>query len=142
MPRLCSVCAHPARVWIDSDLLAHQASYRVIARHYGVHWDALQRHERTHLGQSFRQSQEAQALMHTDRLVARIEQLEGAVDRVLARGETAGDDHLALRAVKEAPANVETLSRIGVMGDLERRVALLEQPSARDEGNGDDARDS
>ncbi|HZC05623.1 MAG TPA: hypothetical protein VE338_08275 [Ktedonobacterales bacterium] len=80
--------------------------------------------------------------MHTDRLVARVEQLEGAVDRVLSRGETAGDDRLILQAVKEARANVETLSRIGVMGDLERRVALLEQLPTRDEGDGDDDREA
>ena len=137
MPRLCSVCAHPARTQIDEDLLAHQASYRVIAHRYALHWDALQRHEHAHLGQSFRQSQEAQALMQTERLISRLMDLEAAVDRVLARSEQLGDDRLALLAVKEARANVDVLVRIGVMADLERRVALLEQPAASDGGGGD-----
>lgn len=141
MPRLCSVCAHPARTQIDEDLLAHQVSYRVIAHRYGVHWDALQRHEHTHLGQSFRQSQEAQALMQTERLISRLMDLEAAVDRVLERSEQLGDDRLALLAVKEGRANVDVLARIGVMADLERRVTLLEQPTASDGGDGGDSSD-
>ena len=141
MPRLCSVCAHPARAQIDEDLLAHEASYRVLAHRYGVHWDALQRHEHAHLGQSFRQSQEAQTLMHAERLITRLMGLEAAVDRVLARSEQVGDDRLALLAIKEGRANVDVLARIGVMADLERRVALLEAPAASDRDEADDGSD-
>ncbi len=68
----------------------------------------------------------------TEALVAKLEELDTAVRRVLRRGESAGDDRLVLLAVREGRANVDVLARIGVVGELERRGQVL----AEEQGHG------
>jgi hypothetical protein len=48
MPRLCSVCTHPARATIDDGLVTGQ-SLRAISAAYGVSKSAVDRHKESHL---------------------------------------------------------------------------------------------
>ena len=48
------------------------------------------------------------------------------MERVLERGELAGDDRLVLMAVRESRGNIEVYSRIGPLADIESRLAALE----------------
>lgn len=140
MSRYCRACFHPDRAAIDAALVEHAAGYARLAARFGLSYGGIRRHERDHLARGFQDAQELHAMIDTEALVAKLEELDGAVHRVLSRGESSGDDRLVLLAVKEGRGNVETLARIGVVCDLERRVALLESPSDRDvdRDNGDD----
>jgi hypothetical protein len=48
MPRLCTICLHPARAVIDGELVAGQ-SLREISRDYGVSKSAVDRHKGSHV---------------------------------------------------------------------------------------------
>jgi hypothetical protein len=48
MPRMCSVCTHPARVTIDDGLVTGQ-SLRAISAEYGLSKSAVDRHKESHL---------------------------------------------------------------------------------------------
>jgi hypothetical protein len=48
MPRLCTICIHPARQVIDDGLIAGQ-SIRGISGQYGLHKSAVHRHRGSHL---------------------------------------------------------------------------------------------
>lgn len=49
MPRVCTVCAHPARLAIDRALVASSDPYRDIAGRYGLTRSALVRHKADHV---------------------------------------------------------------------------------------------
>jgi len=49
MPRTCTICRHEKRREIDKALVLAAEPFRVIARHYAVSEDALQRHKKVHL---------------------------------------------------------------------------------------------
>lgn len=127
MARLCGVCNHPRRAAIDEALLRHAESYRGIARRFGLEDDALRRHEVRHLHWSWQLSTKLQALMNTDRLVARIEAMESIADDVLEQAARLNDQRLRLLAIAQVRANCETLFKIGVGSALEARLAALEQ---------------
>jgi hypothetical protein len=48
MPRVCTLCAHPARAASDNGLETGQ-SLRAIAAHYGFSKSAVDRHRGSHL---------------------------------------------------------------------------------------------
>src|SRR6266536_1533606 len=48
MPRICTICTHPARVTIDDGLLAGQ-SVRAISGQYGLSKSAVDRHKGSHV---------------------------------------------------------------------------------------------
>jgi hypothetical protein len=48
MPRLCTICTHPARITIDDGLVTGQ-SLRAISAAYGVSKSAVDRHKESHL---------------------------------------------------------------------------------------------
>lgn len=59
MPRVCTVCAHPEREAIESQIV-NQIGYRDIARRYRVSKDALARHRADHLPETLLRAQEAE----------------------------------------------------------------------------------
>lgn len=146
MGRYCRACFHPDRAEIDAALVEHAAGYARLAARFGLSYGGIRRHERDHLAHAFQDAQELHSMIDTQALIAKLEELDDAVHRVLSRGESGGDDRLVLLAVKEGRSNVETLARIGVVSDLERRMALLESPdrdanrdTGDDDGHPDDA---
>jgi hypothetical protein len=72
-------------------------------------------------------------MLDAQALAARLLELDEAVNRVLRRGESAGDDRLVLLAVKEGRADVESFAKIGVVSDLEKRLAALENGDKAEE---------
>ncbi len=138
MGRYCIACFHPERAAIDAALVEHTAGYARLAARYGPSYGGIRRHERDHLAHAFRDAQELHAMVNTETLVAKLEDLEGAVRRVLQRGESGGDDRLVLLAVKEGRANVETLARLGALSEVEARLVALEQArTSYDDAEGD-----
>lgn len=133
MPRLCTICCHPQREEIDLALARHAEGYRGIARRYGVDDNALQRHERSHLHTSFAQLQEAHAMLSATNLLARLASLDEQTLELLAEARASADLRAALLAVRESRGNLEAYSRIGVAGELERRIAALETGKVDDD---------
>jgi hypothetical protein len=62
VPRLCTVCTHPQRAYIDAALLYHQQSYRKIADHYCLAETSVWRHEHAHLNLSLELSKDIWAI--------------------------------------------------------------------------------
>ncbi len=141
MARTCIACQHPQRAEIDAALLAHRESYLAIAGHFGLAKSSLQRHEAHHLGETLRSSREARTLMDAASLVAEMNRLHRHAWHVLRRAEDSGDDRLALAAIREARGDVETLAKLGPLGDIERRLLALEQGGKDGHDNADDAND-
>jgi hypothetical protein len=53
MPRVCTICTHPARATIDDGLVTGQ-SLRAISAAYGLSKSAVDRHKDSHLPPSIR----------------------------------------------------------------------------------------
>jgi hypothetical protein len=134
MPRLCGACISPRLTEINLALLRHAASYRTIALEFNVSPYTLQRHEREHIHWAWQDSKELQAKMSTDALLARLAEMDAVLDRILARGEAAGDDRLLLAAVDTARRNVLGRAKIGLAGEFEARMdAVLDALVAKRE---------
>ncbi len=74
-------------------------------------------------------------LASSESLIAEMNRLHAYVSRVLERGEKAGDDRLVLLGVGQGQRNVETLAKLGPLGDIEQRLRALEERST-DRGEG------
>lgn len=135
--RLCTICTHPQMDAINAALVAHHLSYRRIAAQYGLEEVSLRRHMTNHLHDIIQQSRELRMLASTESLIAELNALHAHVQGVLERGERTANDDLILRAVREGRLNVESLAKLGPLGDLEARVAALEAGD-RDDDHGAD----
>jgi hypothetical protein len=135
MGRLCTICTHPERQAIDAALLVREAGYEKIAKRFDVSWQALYGHTRKHLREQIRQYKELAMLASSESLIAEMNRLHAYVSRVLERGEAAGDDRLVLLGVSQGQRNVETLARIGPLGDIQREIDALK--ASLQQGQGD-----
>ncbi len=125
MGRYCTACHHVDRSGVDKALLAHTAGYRRIAEQFALSATALRRHEREHLGDTLRTHKETQVLLDVASLLAELNDLHDAVRRQLALAEASADGRLVLAAVAEARRNIETLARLGPLGEIEQRLSAL-----------------
>lgn len=144
MPRLCTACVLPAdkRAALDLELTTHSEAYVKIAARYGLSYGAVRRHEHDHLAHAFRDVKELQSMTDTKLLAAKLEALDAYVQRVLDRGEHAGDDRLVLLGVREGRSNVESLFHIAGLSNVEKRLDALEHPGPQDQGETDDENQS
>lgn len=122
MPRLCGACVSPRLADINLALMAHESTYREIARRFNVSEDALWRHQREHLHWTWQESKELRAKMSTERLVERLDAMERLADEILADAAATHDNRLRLLVMREVRANVEALLRLGVTSELEQEV--------------------
>jgi molybdenum cofactor biosynthesis enzyme MoaA len=113
------VCQHPDRTMIDLALLLHVASYRGIARHFGLLGnEGLRRHERNHLPSTFRQSQELQAMLSAEYLVEDIDKWRRRTVRQYRKADAANDVTAANAVIRTANAADISLLRLLVLGKL------------------------
>lgn len=116
MPRLCTICAHPQRVEIESSVLGGK-SIRSAAKAAGISWSALQRHLK-HLPAAIAKSAEIEAL-HLEacgRLPSRIEELIAQTRQILKSAKKKNDFNAALAAIR---ANLSCLEMLGkISGEL------------------------
>jgi len=80
---------------------------------------SVQRHADNHLRETIRQSKELAMLASTESLIAELNRLHAYVHGVLDHADVAGDDRLVLAEVGEGRGNVETLAKLGPLGDIE-----------------------
>ena len=100
MPRVCSVCTHPARAEIDLALIEEEA-LRDIARRFAISKDAAARHKDLHLAAAMVVAKESVDIAHAETLLDKVRVLEEHAREIGRRAEKAGDLRVALSAVRE-----------------------------------------
>ena len=138
MPQPCTICVHPERAAIDRALAAGEPNRR-IAAHRGVTEVALRRHKGAHLPAALVEARRAEDAGTADDLLAQVRELRGhALDILAATKDGADKDYrVALGAIREARACVETFVKVREAEQLEARIAALERSlAAVDAGGG------
>jgi hypothetical protein len=118
MPRVCTVCSHPAREAIDTALVASVPKRRIATQH-AIDEAAVRRHARGHLPA---QLQKAAGMAELNRLDAIVDHLRRMWQRAETLGEDAeadGDRRSALQAVREARECLALFAKL--TGDLDER---------------------
>lgn len=126
MPRICSVCAHPARKAIDLDLLHGKALEHIAAEHPGLTKSALCRHRKNgHIAQyelygdadiqrTLTEARQAMAdrLQGPRRFEDRLRELRDKVDALLAQAEREKNRKLMLDTLREARGLLDLEAKI------------------------------
>jgi hypothetical protein len=142
VPRECTVCAHPESFAINEDILGlsegRKRSNRVIARQYGLHHDAVQRHKQ-HIPELLIKASRALEVADADALLEKVEDLYAEAIGVLEAGKGEDDHRLVLSAIDRAGKQLETLAELrGELGTahgdvhpaLPRLAGLSQPPTA------------
>jgi hypothetical protein len=79
----------------------------------------VHRLEQEHLSEQTKQSEVARMLASSESLIAEMNRLHAFASRVIDRAVAADDDWLVLAEVREGRGNVETLAKLGPLGDIE-----------------------
>src|SRR5215469_12580142 len=109
--RTCTVCSHPARDEIDRALI-NQASYRSVAKRFGVSEPATFRH-RQHMPATLVKAHEAEEIAKADSLIDEVRALAEKARILTARAEENGDVRTALMGLREIGRALEFRARVG-----------------------------
>jgi hypothetical protein len=123
----CSVCTHEDRDSIDEQL-ARGRPLRDVGRSFGLSKDALHRHKRNHVDPQLAEIVEAR--IESGRMESLADQLgdaRDAVQLILDSAMSAGQGALALAAVQQLRATIESLDR---MLERERSQERAARPDA------------
>src|SRR4051812_46374943 len=122
MPRSCSICEHDDLEEIN-DALASNERIRTIADRWSVSKTALMRHRNEHLHVSVIEAKEAEAKEAEEdapagELLDQVRDLQEHTLAILDEAEEAEELDVALRAIREAKANLEC--SVKLLGELEK----------------------
>ena len=118
MGRKCSVCEHPNKDAIEAALVAG-SSYRDISGQFGASRGGIARHAKNHLIPALAKARQAEEVASADQFLAQVRDLHARTLAILERAEDAGEERIALRAIREARGNLELLAKL--LGELETR---------------------
>lgn len=121
MPRICSVCVHPMREYIEEELIRN-TPLRNIAKQFGTSVTALHRHKQSHLPEHLTQAKQAEEVANASSLLEKVQHLHEKAIGILASAEQANDLRTALMAIREARATLELIAK--VTGELTQQVAV------------------
>jgi len=127
MRRPCSVCTHPERDEIDTEIVRGQP-FRRIATQRGVTEQSVRRHGTTHLPELVAQAHEAQERAHAGNLLDELRELHGRVLRILESAEESGDLRAATGAIREARSVIELLAKLTGQIDDQPEVNIVVSP--------------
>ncbi len=116
MPRICTVCTHPARAAIDKALVSGEAVTSVQSRYVSVHKMALYRHKDEHLPLRLVKAHAAAEVAQADSLLAQVGELRARAMSILDTAEADGQLMPALAAIREARSCLELLAKL--LGEL------------------------
>jgi hypothetical protein len=121
VPRTCTICSHPARERIDSELV-RRTPYRNIAQRFSVSGTALSRHLNEHLAEYV---QKALSEYATEKGVKVLERLSGVLGRLegfLDEAEEQRDARSFVVVAAELRKELELLAKL--QGDLDQEGAV------------------
>jgi hypothetical protein len=127
MPRPCSICTHPERDQIDTDIVRGQP-FRRIATQRGVTEQSVRRHAIAHLPESLAKAQDAQERVQAGNLLDELRELHGRVLGILERAEESGDLRAATGAIREARSMIELLAKLTGQIDDQPEVNIVLSP--------------
>ncbi len=123
MPRHCTICQHPDRTLIESELI-RGTPYRNIAKRQNVSAAAVHRHRDRHLPARLIQAKRVDELAHADVLLDRLAELEGKARTLTEKAEAGGELRTALAGVREQGRLMELAAAIHKENGLSRDEAL------------------
>lgn len=121
MTQRCTVCAHEQRKEIDAALVQGKA-FTVIARQYGLHHDAVNRHSKSHLSTALVKLKAEREVAGVRTALDRLESLYERTERLLDQAETDGVKGLQLQAIRELRSCLETIAKI--TGELDEKPTV------------------
>lgn len=129
MPRRCTVCDYPDRLAIDRSLVERRSTFREIAAARDLSESAVHRHASEHVPAQLTRADDARVAVTANLLLRLLTRLYACADAILARAETAGDDKLALGAIRESGRLLAIGLRAVEVDEIERRLSALEEES-------------
>lgn len=113
MAQACTVCSHPSSFEINEALVLAQKPYRVIARQYSLHHDAVRRH-RQHIPDLLVRASRDMRHFERESLVERLEEITTETRAILreTREGDEPDNHLALKAIQRLEKQLELEAEI------------------------------
>src|SRR5215218_3592270 len=113
MSRVCTVCSHEDRFEIDAVLVDRSASYRDIAKRFGLSKTAISRHvSGGHISELVALAADAERSAQADTLLDRIENLQARTLAILEASEETHEHGTALSAIREARRNLELIGEV------------------------------
>jgi hypothetical protein len=129
MSRQCTICVHPDRASIDSELTRGTPS-RALAERFGVSASAVQRHARRHLSPALAALKSEEQAKAKASLLERIESVIHRAETMFAAAANEGRTTQALDVLKELRLQLELLGK--ATGELNDRpqvtVNLMASP--------------
>lgn len=122
MPRVCTVCAHPARRAIDKALVSGESVPAVAGRYPTLHQRAVQRHKDEHLPLRLVQAAAHEDVREALDIVAQLKAINAASLEVLKQATAAGKGGLVLFAVDRIQKQIELQAKL--LGELDDRPQI------------------
>ncbi|HEX8996354.1 MAG TPA: hypothetical protein VF812_10015 [Ktedonobacterales bacterium] len=107
-------------------LTLHHKGDRLRARRYGLSEASLRHYQRDHRKLSLQANMELGSMLSSDHPLEKLSDLDAATLEMLTEARQVGDLRAALAAIRESRGNIESYSRIGVLDEVEERLAALE----------------
>lgn len=141
MPAPCTVCAHPRRHLIDEAIVSGR-KVTAIAKEFGLHRDAIRRHAENHIDEERRKEimvdlkhqriAKLDAELNQDRsdISKGLNRIINEIDGILQRAKEAGDDGMALVALRDMRHTLLDLAKLhGQLQNISTvRVEIGETP--------------
>lgn len=119
----CSICIHAERKIIDGELLAGVPTLREIAARTGVSKTSLLRHRDSgHIHAALAAAHQAAKLADAGELLERLSKVCADCERLQQQAEQAGDHRGALQALGLLGAQLQSLMRVGLEVERQRRA--------------------
>lgn len=112
MPRVCTVCSHPKRNEIDKALAEPFTVKRRIARRYGLHPSAVERHALEHLPLRIAAAASNGSALSARNLLDRVTTQLDKLETLSASSFTSGDAETFLETAAQLRPTLELLGRV------------------------------
>ena len=125
MPRKCSICTHPKREEIETDIL-NNVPYRAIATKYSVNRESVRRHtENGHIQEKLIKASEAKEIAQAGKIAEVLGEVLQDLRRIGESAKEKGDDNTEMRVGDRKMKWAEVMGRItGLLKDMEVNVGV------------------
>jgi uncharacterized protein YuzB (UPF0349 family) len=135
MGQRCTVCSSSHRVAINRELVRGELSNRKIAKKFGLHSDAVDRHKARHVPKALVTAAKAREQLEKDDLLDELHAVELETASILLEARKIGNDELALKAIARRESQLGLKAQlIGLLragGGLSVNVQIPPEAAAR-----------